>query len=519
MSKSLKNTGPVVLCILDGWGERRERADNAIAHANTPVWDDLNATCPHAQLEASESHVGLPRGQMGNSEVGHTNIGAGRIVKQDLPRIDEALADGSLAKNSALIKFIDTLKASGGAAHLLGLMSPGGVHSHQDHIAALANILADAGVTVIVHAFLDGRDTPPSSALEYLKTFEAAAPRARIGTITGRYFALDRDNRWDRVVQAYDLIMSGDGEIATSAVDAIEAAYKNGKTDEFAPPATIGGYAGMNDGDGLFMANFRADRAREILGAFVDPGFDGFERSKTVNFAASLGMTSYSDALDAYFDTLFPSIELTNVIGAIIAESGFKQLRIAETEKYAHVTFFFNGGVETEFEGETRILVPSPDVATYDLKPEMSAPLVTDKLVAALNSGAYDFLVVNYANTDMVGHTGDLSAATHAVEAVDACLGQLCDAVATADGVMIVTADHGNAEMMRDPNTGQVHTAHTLNKVPVILFNRKASAAILSDGALSDIAPTLLSLLGVDKPTEMTGRSLISPIEGSRAAE
>ena len=515
----MKNNGPVVLCILDGWGERLEHADNAIARANTPVWNDLNATCPHAQLEASESHVGLPQGQMGNSEVGHTNIGAGRIVKQDLPRIDEALANGSLATNPALLKFVDALKTSGGVAHLVGLMSPGGVHSHQDHIAGLANILADAGVSVIVHAILDGRDTPPSSARGYIQTFEAAAPRARIGTITGRYFALDRDNRWDRVVKAYDLIMSGAGDSATRAVDAIEAAYKADTTDEFAPPTAIGDYNGMNDGDGLFMANFRADRAREILGAFVAPDFDGFERSKTVNFAATLGMTSYSDDLDPHFDTLFPSIELTNVMGAIVANSGLKQLRIAETEKYAHVTFFFNGGVESEFEGETRILVPSPDVATYDLQPEMSASLVTDKLVAALDSGAFDFIVVNYANTDMVGHTGDLSAATQAVEAVDACLGRLRDAVAEAGGVMIVTADHGNAEMMRDPETGQAHTAHTMNKVPVVLFNQKQSGLSLSDGALSDIAPTLLSLLGVDKPAEMTGRSLISSVEGSRAAE
>lgn len=510
---------PVVLCILDGWGDRNERDDNAIALANTPVWDAMIADCPHARLDASEGHVGLPSGQMGNSEVGHTNLGAGRVVLQDLPRIDAALADGSLAGSPALARFMESVRYRGGVVHLMGLMSPGGVHSHQDHIAKLANIVIDAGLTVVVHAFLDGRDTPPSSALDYLKTFETTAPRARIGAITGRYFVMDRDKRWDRVSRAYDLLVSGVGESAVDGASAIRAAYDRGETDEFVAPTAIDGYAGMADGDGLLMANFRADRAREILSALVEPEFDGFQRSKTIDFAAALGMTSYSEALDAHFDALFPSIELDNVLGAVVAESGLKQLRIAETEKYAHVTFFFNGGVETEFPGETRILVPSPDVATYDLQPEMSAPELTNRLIDAIGSGAFDFIVVNFANTDMVGHTGDLAAATRAVEAVDECLGRLRRAVEDSGGVMIVTADHGNAELMKDPRTGQAHTAHTMNKVPFILVGDQREGRALVDGKLADIAPTLLTLLGLPKPVEMTGRSLIGQAEGTRAAE
>ena len=519
MIETLTKPRPVVLCILDGWGERGERDNNAIALANTPVWDAVVADCPHARLDASEGHVGLPSGQMGNSEVGHTNLGAGRVVLQDLPRIDAALADGSLARSPALARFMDAVKSHGGVVHLMGLMSPGGVHSHQDHIAKLANIVIDAGLTVVVHAFLDGRDTPPSSAREYLKAFELAAPRARIGAITGRYFVMDRDKRWNRVSKAYDLLVSGVGESAVDGMDAIQAAYGRGETDEFVLPTAIDGYTGMVDGDGLLMANFRADRAREILSALVDPEFDGFQRSKTIDFAAALGVTSYSEALDARVDTLFPSIGLDNVLGAIVADSGLKQLRIAETEKYAHVTFFFNGGVETEFSGETRILVPSPDVATYDMQPEMSAPLLTDKLVDAVTVGAFDFIVVNFANTDMVGHTGDLTAAIRAVEAVDECLGRLRRAIEDSGGVMIVTADHGNAEMMMDPRTGQAHTAHTMNKVPVVLVGDRNEGHALVDGKLADIAPTLLTLLGLPKPAEMTGRSLIGQPEETRAAE
>jgi 2,3-bisphosphoglycerate-independent phosphoglycerate mutase len=532
MADQPTNPRPVVLCILDGWGERSERADNAIALARTPNWDAMIADCPHARLDASEGHVGLPSGQMGNSEVGHMNLGAGRVVLQDLPRIDAALADGSLAQLPTLLEFLAAVKSRGGAVHLMGLMSPGGVHSHQDHIAKLAKIVIDAGLSVVVHAFLDGRDTPPSSALEYMKAFEAAAPRARLGSVVGRYFALDRDKRWNRVSKAYDLMVSGVGDPAldgamdgaADGVAAVQAAYDRGETDEFVLPTAIDDYAGMADGDGLLMANFRADRAREILGALVEPDFDGFERSKVVKFAAALGVTSYSDALDTYFETLFPSIALDNVLGAIVSDAGLTQLRIAETEKYAHVTFFFNGGVEAEFTGETRILVPSPDVATYDLQPEMSAPELTDRLTGAIESGAFDLIIVNFANTDMVGHTGILDAATRAVEAVDSCLGRLRRAIATSGGAMIVTADHGNAELMMNAETGQAHTAHTLNPAPIILVGDQHKDCVLVDGKLADIAPTLLSLLGLPKAEEMTGRSLIvssltGKAEDSRAAE
>lgn len=516
--------GPVVLCILDGWGERSERADNAIALARTPNWDAMIADCPHARLDASEDHVGLPSGQMGNSEVGHMNLGAGRVVLQNLPRIDAALADGSLAQSPALLAFLAAVKSRGGDVHLMGLMSPGGVHSHQDQIAKLANIVIDVGLTVIVHAFLDGRDTPPSSALEYLKAFEAAAPRARIGTVVGRYFALDRDMRWDRVSKAYDLMVSGAGEAAADCVAAVQAAYDRGETDEFVLPTAIDGYAGMANGDGLLMANFRADRAREILGALVEPDFGGFERSKVVDFAAAAGVTSYSEALDAHFEPLFPSIGLDNVLGAVVSEAGLTQLRIAETEKYAHVTFFFNGGVEAEFVGETRILVPSPDVTTYDLQPEMSAPELSGRLTGAIDSGAFDLIIVNFANTDMVGHTGDLAAATRAVEAVDDCLGRVRHAIMMSGGAMIITADHGNAELMMDARTGQAHTAHTMNPVPVILVAGQHKGSALMDGKLADIAPTLLTLLELPKAKEMTGRSLIVPsltgkAEDSRAVE
>jgi 2,3-bisphosphoglycerate-independent phosphoglycerate mutase len=524
MADQPNKLGPVVLCILDGWGERSERADNAIALARTPNWDAMIADCPHARLDASEDHVGLPSGQMGNSEVGHMNLGAGRVVLQNLPRIDAALADGSLAQSPALLAFLAAVKSRGGDVHLMGLMSPGGVHSHQDQIAKLANIVIDVGLTVVVHAFLDGRDTPPSSALEYLKAFEAAAPRARIGTVVGRYFALDRDMRWDRVSKAYDLMVSGAGEAAVDCVAAVQAAYDRGETDEFVLPTAIDGYAGMANGDGLLMANFRADRAREILGALVEPDFGGFERSKVVDFAAAAGVTSYSEALDAHFEPLFPSIGLDNVLGAVVSEAGLTQLRIAETEKYAHVTFFFNGGVEAEFAGETRILVPSPDVATYDLQPEMSAPELSDRLTGAIDSGAFDLIIVNFANTDMVGHTGDLAAATRAVEAVDDCLGRVRHAIMVSGGAMIVTADHGNAELMMDARTGQAHTAHTMNPVPVILVAGQHKDSALMDGKLADIAPTLLTLLELPKAKEMTGRSLIVPslkwkAEGSRAVE
>jgi len=509
---------PVVLCILDGWGHRVIRENNAIRMARTPVLDRLYETCPHALIDASEQEVGLPPSQMGNSEVGHMNLGAGRIVPQDLPRISDALASGALAEKPALARFIAQLRESGGTAHILGLLSPGGVHSHQDHIAALAQLVLAAGVPVAVHGFLDGRDTPPRSASECLRAFQAKAPEARIATIIGRYYAMDRDRRWERNALAYRALAEGAGEPAPDAAGAIAQSYAAGIGDEFVKPAVIGGYAGMKDGDGLLMANFRSDRARQILAALLDPGFDGFPRSRAVRFAAALGMVSYSAALDPLLGTLFEPLELRHTLGEVVAEAGLTQLRIAETEKYAHVTFFLNGGREAEFPGEARILVPSPRVATYDLKPEMSAFEMTDKLVDAIDGGRFDLIVVNYANGDMVGHTGNLDAAIKAVEAVDACMGRLETAVIAAGGALLITADHGNAEQMTDPGTGQAHTAHTMNKVPAILVNAPSWAGALDDGRLSDVAPTLLALLDLPQPAQMTGRNLISAISKPHVA-
>ncbi len=510
---------PVVLCILDGWGESASDDHNAIRLADTPTWDGFMRDCPHAWIDASELHVGLPEGQMGNSEVGHMNIGAGRVVMQDLPRIDAALAAGELAGNPRLMLFIEKLRASGGTCHLMGLMSPGGVHSHQTHIAALARIVDAAGVPVAVHAFLDGRDTPPSSAHGFMASFLAdveGCARVRVATVGGRYWGMDRDKRWDRVSLAYAALVDGKGEAAADALAAIAAGYARGETDEFIRPTAIDGYHGMADGDGLLMANFRADRVRQILTALLDPTFDAFPRSRIVKFAAAAGMAEYSTALNAFMTTLFRPDSLRHVLGEIAAAAGLKQLRIAETEKYAHVTFFLNGGEETQYPGEDRILIPSPKVATYDLKPEMSAYDVTDKLVAAIDSGKYDLVVVNYANADMVGHTGNLDAAIKAIEAVDRCLGRVRDAVVRAGGAMLITADHGNAETMEDPETHEPHTAHTLNRVPIILVNGPADTQ-LRDGRLADIAPTLLTLLQLPQPKEMTGRSLLRPVAAKTA--
>ncbi|HXC90456.1 MAG TPA: 2,3-bisphosphoglycerate-independent phosphoglycerate mutase [Stellaceae bacterium] len=503
---------PVVLCILDGWGERSGAADNAIETAHMPVWRRLMARWPHARLQASEHYVGLPDHQMGNSEVGHTNIGAGRLVMQDLPRIDTAIASGEMAHMPALHDFAARLKESGGCAHVLGLLSPGGVHSHQRQIAALARIVAEAGVPVAIHAFLDGRDTPPKAALAYLKDFEddlAGLENLRVFTICGRYFAMDRDRRWDRVEKAYGVIVDGRGEAAADAASAVAAAYRRGETDEFVAPTAIAGYRGMRDGDGLLIANFRADRVREIATALLDPGFSDFDRPRRIGFAAALGLVEYSTELNRFLATLFPPEDLADTLGEVVSKAGLRQLRIAETEKYAHVTFFLNGGRETTFPGEERILVPSPRVATYDQQPEMSAVEVTDKVVEAIAAGHFDVIVLNYANADMVGHTGRLDAAVRAVETVDTCLGRLTAAVQQAGGTLVVTADHGNAETMRDPETGEPHTAHTLNPVPFLVVNPPAAVAHLEDGRLADVAPTLLDILGLGQPAAMTGHSLI----------
>ncbi|MBV9814165.1 MAG: 2,3-bisphosphoglycerate-independent phosphoglycerate mutase [Alphaproteobacteria bacterium] len=512
---------PLVLCILDGWGERPKAEDNAIESARAPNWHRLTERWPHSQLQASEHYVGLPDGQMGNSEVGHTNIGAGRVVFQDLPRIDAAISQGKLAEVPALLDFIAKLKESRGTAHLMGLISPGGVHSHQHQIAALARIFGEAAVPVAVHAFLDGRDTPPKSAAAYLRRFQedvAGLNDLQIATISGRYYAMDRDKRWDRVERAYRAIVCAIGERADDPQHAIEAAYARGETDEFVLPTATAGYTGMRDGDGLLVANFRADRVREIAAALLDPDFSGFPREKRIAFADAVGLVEYSSELNRFLVTLFPPEDLADSFGEVVSNAGLTQLRIAETEKYAHVTFFFNGGRETVFPGEERILVPSPKVATYDLQPEMSAPEVTDKVVEAIRSGSFDVIVLNYANTDMVGHTGRIDAATKAVEAVDDCLGRLAEAVEQAGGTLVITADHGNAEMMRDPETGEPHTAHTLNLVPFVVVNPPAEMSQLENGRLSDIAPTLLAIIGLPKPAAMTGHSLIGSATGRHAA-
>ena len=504
---------PAVLCILDGWGHRPDPRYNAILDARTPNYDRLIATCPQGLIDASETFVGLPKGQMGNSEVGHMNLGAGRVAVPELPRIDKAIETGALPKNPILVELIETLKQSGSACHLLGLASPGGVHSHQDHLVALANLIAGAGVPVWIHALLDGRDMPPRSAQDCLRDIQAGLQKdlpIRFATVGGRYYGMDRDKRWDRVALAYAAIVDAKGEPASTAGDAVDKGYAANLDDEFVLPTVIDGYAGMKDGDGLLMFNFRADRAREILTALLDPRFDGFDRSRVVTFADTVGMVEYSAALSPFLKTLFPPEAIRMGLGETVAKAGLKQLRIAETEKYAHVTFFFNGGEERQFEGEDRILVPSPKVKTYDLKPEMSAPEVTDKLVEAIGSGKYDLIIVNYANSDMVGHTGNLDAATKAIEAVDACLGRLMEAVRNAGGVLLITADHGNAELMFDEKTHQKHTQHTLNRVPELLFNGPANVHSLADGKLADIAPTMLALMGLPQPKEMTGRSLLS---------
>ena len=500
---------PVVLCILDGWGLSETRAGNAPLLARTPNVDRIMASCPHATLTTDGPEAGLPTGQMGNSEVGHTNIGAGRVVAMDLGQIDLAIEDGSFDTRPALVDFIAAMKASRGTAHLMGLASPGGVHAHQDHLAHAARVVAAAGVPVVVHAFTDGRDVAPRSAEGQVAALRDALPDgARIGTVTGRYFAMDRDNRWDRVMAAVGAIRAAEGARAPDAVAAVTAAYADDTTDEFIPPTVIGDYAGLRDGDGLFFVNFRADRARELLSALADPDFDAADRASMTAWAATLGMVEYSERHSTYMTAVFPGREIVNTLGAWVAKQGRRQFRIAETEKDPHVTFFLNGGEETPFDGEDRHMPKSPDVATYDLQPEMSAEAVTDRLVAAIGEG-YDLIVVNYANPDMVGHTGDLEAAIAACEAVDAGLGRVLKALETAGGAMVLTADHGNCETMIDPDTGGPHTAHTLNPVPVALVGGPAGVA-MRDGRLADLAPTLLALMGIDPPREMTGEVLFA---------
>jgi len=499
---------PVVLCILDGWGKRAERDANAPALADVPVFNRLMATCPNAELVTHGRDVGLPAGQMGNSEVGHTNIGAGRIVSMDLGQIDLAIEDGSFAGNAALQDFIARVRAAGGRAHLLGLVSDGGVHGHITHLQTAIAAITAAGVPVVVHAVTDGRDVPPTSGAGFIARLQAGLPEgAVIGTVSGRYYAMDRDHRWERIRAAYDAIARGEGSRAPTAAAAVAAAYDAGVTDEFIIPAVIGPYAGLAAGDGLFCLNFRADRAREILTALADPAFSGWERGPVPALSARLGMVDYSAELNAFYPAMYPKQKVVHTLGEWVSSHGLTQFRVAETEKYPHVTFFLNGGAEAPFPGEDRHLAPSPKVATYDLKPEMSAAEVTDALVGAIGKG-YDLIVCNYANPDMVGHTGSLPAAIAACEAVDRGLARVVAALERAGGAMIVTADHGNCELMVDPATGGPHTSHTTNHVPVILVGGPTGAG-LRDGRLADLAPTLLDLMGLAPPPEMTGQSLI----------
>jgi 2,3-bisphosphoglycerate-independent phosphoglycerate mutase len=497
---------PVVLCILDGWGLSDVRDGNAPLLANTPNFDAIMQG-PHAQLLTHGNDAGLPKGQMGNSEVGHTNIGAGRVVAMDLGQIELSIENGSFARADAIVAFIQQMKASGGAAHLMGVVSDGGVHGHVEHIIAAALALDAAGVPSHVHAITDGRDVAPQSAKMFMQQLQDGLPASsKIVTVIGRYYAMDRDNRWERVQTAYDAMVLGQGDPATGPQAAIETSYAAGKTDEFIPATVIGDYAGFAKGDGLFCLNFRSDRAREILAAIADPDFDGFTRDMP-HLVARLGMVNYSDAHAAWYETVFPKRVIKNTLGAWVASHGLRQFRLAETEKYPHVTFFMNGGVEVPEVGEDRFMPKSPKVATYDMQPEMSAGEVTDAFVGAIKDG-YDLIITNFANPDMVGHTGDTDAAIAACEAVDRGLGKVLAALKDAGGTMIVTADHGNCEMMIDPETGGPHTAHTLNPVPVALVGGPDGAS-LHDGRLADLAPTLLALMNLPQPAEMTGQSLL----------
>jgi 2,3-bisphosphoglycerate-independent phosphoglycerate mutase len=510
---------PVLLVIMDGWGIGEMPEADAPRLAHTPAVDAILSDRPSATLAASGQDVGLPAGQMGNSEVGHITIGAGRIVWMDLPRIDRAIESGAFGETPALVRFAESLRRSGGTAHLFGLMSPGGVHSHQAHLVAAAKALAGAGVPVALHLVLDGRDTPPESALGYLGDLERDLARevangdVSVATVIGRFYAMDRDNRWERVGDAVHAMLHARGERAPDARGAIHAAQARGESDEFVRPTVIGGYPGMADGDGLFCINFRADRVREILSALLDPEFKAFDTGDRPRLAGALGMVSYSERLDALMELMFPAEPIPNTLGAWISAKGRRQIRIAETEKYPHVTFFLNGGTEEPAEGEERYMAPSPRVATYDLAPEMSAEEVTDRLVAAIGEG-YDLIVVNYANPDMVGHTGNIAAAIRACEAVDRGVARALEALERHGGAMILTADHGNAEQMLDPATGGPHTAHTTNPVPVALVETGPDARGhgIRDGRLSDLAPTILDLMGIAPPPEMTGESLLVPL-------
>ncbi len=500
--------------ILDGWGHREDEQSNAILAANTPVLDELWATRPHTLISASGLDVGLPDGQMGNSEVGHVNLGAGRIVYQDFTRITKAINDGEFDSTPALVENIDKAVNAGKAVHIMGLLSPGGVHSHEDHIVASIKLAAKRGAKeVYFHGFLDGRDTPPRSAkasIERIEALFAELKCGRLASLVGRYYAMDRDNRWNRVEKAYDVMTLAKGDFNfDNGIDALNAAYERDENDEFVAATTItpAGFepAAINDGDTVIFANFRADRAREITRAFVEPEFDGFTKKKSPKLSAFVMMTEYAADIDA--PVAFGSSALVNVLGEWLEKNDKTQLRISETEKYAHVTFFFSGGREDEFKGETRELIPSPQVATYDLQPEMNSEMLTDKLVEAIKSGKYDAIICNYPNGDMVGHSGVFEAAVKACEAVDTCIGRVVDALEEFGGEALITADHGNAEQMANLKTGQAHTAHTSEPVPFIYVGRDAEP--MQGKALSDVAPTMLHLMGMEQPNEMTGTPIM----------
>ena len=497
----------VILCILDGWGTRTDETDNGLKPAKH--WHEILNTFPNTIVQASEDYVGLPHGQMGNSEVGHMTIGLGRVLEQDLPKLNRACAQNAWGSLPRVIELVKNLQNTQKTCHLMGLFSSGGVHSHKDHFISVARFLLSKGIQVALHIFLDGRDTPPQSAIDEVQSLEELLNAgAKLASISGRYYAMDRDIRWDRTALAYKAIALGQSDNHfEDAKTYIQSMYDQGKTDEFIPPAVCSEYQGVEEDDAIWHINFRADRVRQLYEAFVVKKFSDFERGDRLQLSAALGMSSYSELLDDYVQTVFEKPKLHDSLGEVISNKGLKQLRVAETEKYAHVTFFFNGGREDPFEGEERCLVPSPRVATYDQAPEMSAPEVCDKVCEAIESGEYSFIVVNFANTDMVGHTGVQKAIYRAVECVDECVWDIAQAAQKHNATLIITADHGNAEEMVD-SEGRPHTAHTCNPVPFVVVGSSQSLKLRNNGTLADVAPTVLHVLGIPKPDNMTGRSL-----------
>ena len=505
-----KKKAPIILCIMDGWGINKNINYNAVAQAKTPNVDNLSKLYPFSTLEASGEHVGLPVGQVGNSEVGHMNLGSGRVVMQTLPRINQAFKNNEIKLNKNFNEFTK-IHNQNNTVHLLGLCSDGGVHSHINHIISIAKLLDEKNIKTVIHIFSDGRDSSPLQIGDIIKQFEKSLPKSiKIVSLIGRYFSMDRDNRWDRIKKSFDLITYGTHDRRSENISsAIKLAYENSETDEFISPTAIGDYSGIQNGDSLLMVNFRSDRVRELLTSFLDPDFNEFEkRSNTPYFSNSLGMTEYSEKLSSYMKSIFSSNKIQDTLGEIISKNNLKQLRLAETEKYPHVTFFFNGGKETVFPGETRVMIPSPKVSTYDQKPEMSAHDVEAELIKAIELEIYDLIIINFANPDMVGHTGNLNAAIIAVETIDKAIGNVKKVLDQTNGIMLLTADHGNCEVMIHEKTKTPHTAHTCNKVPLILISKNNNLK-LNNGKLADIAPTILDLLKIEKPVSMNGKSLL----------